>query len=158
MGTWFDNLPDELQNSIMKVRVVLPDKEIEYDFRPEIVPDYDRLEEQLQDTPQQFVFWSSVFAEQKAKVSILERELLMAKSKSERLINEELRRHDNAKLGRPEVTAIIELNDNVHRISCQLIEEEKKLYKLKSIVEALKMKSEHLRSLAGFKREEHRAS
>ena len=157
MPTWFDSLPDELQNTIMKIKVVLPDREFEHDFRPDVGIVYDRLEQQLEDTPPQFVFWSVVYAEQKAKVSILERELLMAKSKAERMISEELRK-SNAKLGRQEINAVIELNDIVHRISCKIIDEEKKLYKLKAVVEALKMKTDNLRSLAGFKREEHRAS
>lgn len=153
--SWFDGLPDELSNCLIKLKIYLPDKDIEYDFRPEVTLVYDQLEKQLEDCPQQFVFWSVIYAEQKAKVSVLERELMMVKSRAERQISAELRK-SNVKLGRAEINAIIELNETVHNVACQLIEEEKRLYKLKAMVEAIKMKSEHLRSLAGFKREEIR--
>lgn len=157
MGNWFDSLPDEIMNTIIKLKIQLPDKVIEYDFRPDVAPDYDQLESQLEDTPQQFTFWSVVFAEQKARVAILERELLMAKSRAERMVSQEMRKHD-VKLGRPEINAMIELHDAVHKTSCQVIEEEKKLSKLKAIVEAIKMKNDNVRSLAGFKREERKES
>ncbi len=151
---WFNqNISEDIAKALIKVEVKMPSGDIiDKDFKPDILIDYDRLEEQLQDLPAIYAFWSMVLAEQKAVVAKLERSIKRRRG----LIVEEIRKAcKDEGTSRPpahEMKELIEADDKLHTLESALIINNKTASKLYAIVGTIRMKSDHLRSLSGFKR------
>jgi len=157
-GGWVaHNVPKELINAIYKIRVDLQNgKIIERNFSTDLTIDYEILEEQLAETPAAFALWSSVLAEQRFVVAKLER--LIARRRAKVCNNAREVAEEGAKLHKYVLDEIVEGDDEILKLQGQLMIANRSLSKLYGIVDAMKMKSEHLRSLAGFKRQEMRNS
>jgi hypothetical protein len=153
------DIPEELAKTIFRVRVDLPGRKlvIERDFKADLKIDYDLLEEQLEQNPATFAFWSSVLAEQRFVVAKNERLLARRRAKVCEKARE-IAGEDGAKLHKYILDEIVEGDDEILKLQTRLMMANRTLSKLFGIVDALRMKSEHLRSLAGFKRQEMRDS
>jgi len=160
MRDWFsENLSPEITERIIKLRVDMGDgKIVDKDFRPDLKLDYETLEEDLEITPQVFVFWAAVYSEQKAAVARLDRKAKRRRAIAYDLIIQESRKEDWPKVPEKIFRELVEKDDELLRIESQLILANRTMGKLYNIVDAIKMKSDHLRSLAGFKRQEQRDS
>lgn len=156
---WFDdNIVEEIAETIIRVKVNLPKQRyVERDFRPDVAVEYDNLEVQLEHTPSSFAFWSVVLAEHRAAVAIIERKI---KARRAALTNELLEKAklDGVKIAQWQVETLIETDDTLITFESELILANRTLSKLYAIVDAIRMKSDNLRSLAGFKREELKES
>ena len=151
------NIPEELAKTIYRVRVELQGgKVIERDFSADLTINYEMLEEQLAETPARFALWSSVLAEQRFVVAKFER--LIARRRAKICDNARETVDDGARLHKYILDEIVEGDDEILKLQSQLMIANRSLSKLYGIVDALRMKSEHLRSLAGFKRQEMRDS
>lgn len=152
---WFeDNIPEEIAKAIIRVDVTLPNKtKIKRDFRPDVAIDYDGLEKQLEETPSSFAFWSAVLAEQRAVVAIVEQK---RKARKAALTQEllEKARMEGIKIAQWQVDNVVEVDDMLIGHEAELILANRSQSKLFAVVDAIRMKSDNLRSLAGFKREE----
>lgn len=153
-----ENIPPELANSsLFKFDVIMPDKSIiKVDLLSVIDVDYEKLEQQLCDTPSQFSWFAVVLAELKAQVYVLERK---CKGRRGFLTNEmvTIGRETGSKLPADQIKVVIESDEILQKMEVKLAGAQATANKLHHMVEALKMKSEHLRSLAGFKRQDREA-
>lgn len=150
-----ESIGKDLKEQIIRLNIQIGDKTFTRDFFPDVNIDFEQLEEQLQEMPSIFAFWSAVLAEQKTQVNTIERMLKRRRAvATQRILDKAL--EDRRKLTDKQVEKIIEKDEGVTKIEMKLMLERRAESKLYGIVESLKMKSEHLRSLAGFKRQELR--
>lgn len=158
MKDWFEeNINPDIAKALVRLKVDLGDgRVIERDFRPDLKIDYETLEEDLQHTPQSFAFWATVYSEQKAVVAILERTAKRRRAILYEMIIDESRQDKWPKVPEKIFKELAEKDENLLRIELKLALANRTMGKLYNIVDAIKMKSDHLRSLAGFKRQEQR--
>ena len=152
------NIDKSVADYIFTLRVDLPNRTLfQRDVRPDLIIDYEDLIGQLTELPEMLAFFDSLLAEQKVQVAVLEakREAVRGDLTSEIIENA---RHNNVKLSIPTIKDIVVGDDRMIQIQAEMILKIRTEHKLKSVVNALQRKSEHLRSLAGFKREEQRSS
>jgi hypothetical protein len=157
MGWIKDNVQAEIADYLFNIKVSLPDRVGTYqrDIVPDLEIDFDQLEEQLTETPEMICFFDMLLAEQKAKVAALEQRLFLVRGQvTEKILNEW--KNIDREIRRSDLKDLVVGDDEVVNIQAQLIVETKKEDKLKAVFNGLLKKSEHLRSLAGFKREERK--
>lgn len=153
-----DNIDKDISNILCEIElIVIKDgKKVKLktrDFRPDLDVDYDNLEAQLEEIPSQHAFWSLLLAEQESELSILERKNKFKRAQITEQILDEAKKN-NVKLPRWEMDELLEAHSDVGIVEMKLILAKRNKLKLKAVVDSLKMKSESLRSLAGFKRQE----
>lgn len=154
--SWYEgNVPEDIAKHLITLRFPVQDGVVERDFRPDVEIDYDNLVKQLEETPAMFSFWANLLAEVRKQVAVLERKVKRRKGEVTRTLLDEAS-SKGVKLRRDDVVDLIEADDLVNKFEAELIMANKHLSKLFAITDAIKMKSEHLRSLAGFKRQEQR--
>lgn len=156
--SWFDeNLGDDLANQLIKIKITVNDQKVERDVRPDVIIDYDQLERQLEETPSMFVFWSMLLAEAKKEVATLERVIAVRRGQVTRELLDAAK-VENVKTRASDIESLMESDQRIIDLESKLILANRTLSKMFAIVDAIKMKSEHLRSLAGFKKQELRDS
>lgn len=156
VDTTFEAVPEEIRNLLVRIKAELPNrKPISFDFRPLTDISYDNLERQLETTPSNFAFWGMVFAEQKMCTATLELHVKKRKAELSDAILKKAK-EEGVMLRRSDIADMIDSDGTYLRIRAKLIVSERSLAKLQLLLEAIRMKSEHLRSLAGFKRQELR--
>lgn len=154
--SWFDeNLGDDLANQLIKIKTTVNDQKVERDVRPDVIIDYDQLERQLEETPSMFVFWSMLLAEAKKEVATLERVIAVRRGQVTRELLDAAK-NENVKTRASDIESLMESDQRIIDLESKLILANRTLSKMFAIVDAIKMKSEHLRSLAGFKKQELR--
>ncbi len=154
--TWISvNLPPEIIRSELFVfDVKLTDGTIvKVDMVNDVEIDYEALEEQMDRVPGQYVWWSSVYSEAKAMVTLMERRIKIRRGI---LIEEALKesRSLNLRLTDKQTDRIVETDDKLNKWEMVLAILQKNTGKLYHMVQAIQMKSELLRSRSGFKRQE----
>lgn len=129
-------------------------KRIKVDLLPDLDLDYEILEETMQDLPAQYAFYSMVYSEARMKVAIEERRLKAIRGT---LIKEIQKRaaEEKIRLTGEQVKNVVEAESDIETADKRLQLAQMQCGKLYHMIEALKMKSELARSLAGFKRNEH---
>lgn len=153
---WLADFEPELIETVFKLRVELPNgKVVTKDFSVDLDIDYDLLEEQLGEAPAIFAFLSSMLSEQKYVCAKLERQIARRRAKIVQNANETAQA-DGMKLHKYVLDEIVEADDTILEYQSQLMLAQRSLGKLYGLVDSMRMKSEHLRSLAGFKRQEMR--
>jgi hypothetical protein len=157
MSDWFTkNVPEDLANRIIKIRVNLGKEIVEKDFRPDLHIDYETLEQDLEAIPQIFAYWAMVYSEAKAEVAKLDRIIKRRRAVVMETILQEAKKNEMPKVSKDVMKELIEKDDKILEIESKLILANRNMGKLWNIVEAMKIKAEALRSLAGFKRQEQR--
>ena len=158
---WFDEyVPEEVANStLFKFEVTTGrdqagnDQKISVDMRADLDVDYHLVQDQLEDTPSEFAYWAAIFSELKMQVAKIER---MVKTRRARLIDEAMKNASAAqvKMTDKQTQAIIEADADLNKLELRLMLANKHAGKMYYMIEAIKMKSDNLRSLAGFARQE----
>jgi hypothetical protein len=152
------NLDEDIRNLLFKLRVKLPGgKNLEHDFSGDFTPEYERLEEQLEETPQMLAFFGAVLSEQKHVCNVLE--LKIARRRA--VVSENAREdatNNNMKIAKYVLDEIADGDDELLRLQTELLVGQRTLGKLYYFVDSIRMKTDNLRSLAGFKRQEMRDS
>lgn len=145
------NLQDELPCNSKSFKKIY--KKVQLDIVPDLDLNYEILEKQMEQLPSQYAFYSMMYSETRLKVSVEERRLKAIKGE---LIQEIQRRAHESKVKIP-----VEHAKSIVESDSQIIDADKRLQiaqmqcgKLYHMLEALKMKSELARSLAGFKKQE----
>lgn len=153
-----DNFNKDLASAVFRLKVDLPNgKTVDRDFSIDMGIDYDMLEEQLAETPAQFAFLSAVLAEQRHVVNKLERLI----SRRRAVISQEANntaKTEGMKLHKFVLDEIVEADDKILELQGRLMLEQRTLSKLYGFVDSIRIKSDALRTLAGFKKEELRKS
>lgn len=150
---WFEeNVPAELATSrAFKFSVKLNDKMVEIDLLQDIDVDYDNLEHQMERTPAQYVYWSTMFSELKLRVNVLERKIKARRGVlTDQVIEDYAQR--GIKLTDKQHAAILEKDAELNKLEESSLCIQQNMGKLFGMVEAIKLKSEMIRSLSGFKR------
>jgi hypothetical protein len=128
-------------------------KEIEINLLPDLDLDYEVLEQLMQDIPSQYAFWAAVYSEVRMGVAVAERKLKMRYGQAIEKINKE---YEDRKF-KPSVEMmkkIVEKDEALAKADMEYQRSQMQAGKLYHMLEALKMKAELARSLAGFKRNE----
>jgi hypothetical protein len=128
-------------------------KTLTVDMLPDLDLDYEILEEQMEQIPGQYAFWSAVFSEVKMGVAVADRKLKMRYGAVVEKIQEESNKN-GVKLTAEVIKRIAESDQDVVKADLAYQMAQMQAGKLFHMLEALKMKSELARSLAGFKRNE----
>lgn len=149
---------EDVAKILFKLDFKLPNgQRVTGNFQPATKIDYDSLEEQLAETPSQFAWWSSLLAEQRTKVQTIEKQISRRRAKlTEQFFNNGQK--DGVRIHKYLIDELVEADDQMLKLDAKLIEANRVQSKLWAAVQALQMKSEHLRSLAGFKKQEMRDS
>jgi hypothetical protein len=150
------NVEPELAEYLFNIKLTLPQRIglVQRDVRADLVIDFDLLEGQLSDTPEMLAFFDMLLAEQVAKVATMKRRVKRTRGLTLEALLESSRMAHGREMRRADCEDLVESDDQVVKTEAELILEQLKEDRIKSVVEAIKMKSEHLRSLAGFKRQE----
>jgi len=158
MSDWFDgNIPEDVAKRVIRLKIDLGDGNvIQRDFRPDLRIDYETLEEDLSTIPQQFAYWAMVYSEAKAEVAKLDRMAKRRKAVVIDMLITEARKESVAKVAKDVFKDLAEMDPELLKIEGKIILMNRTMGKLWNIVEAMRIKSEALRSLAGFKRQEQR--
>lgn len=161
------NIPDELVSSTLfrfEVALQVPDpddpekrKKITVDILPDLGIDMDILEEQMQDVPAQYAFWSAVYSELRLAVAVAERNLKVRRGKATNFTQEEAKRN-GTRISVEQVKTIVESDEKLIRADLNLAKAQMLAGKIWHMVKALEMKHEVSRSLIGLKKAEHEKS
>lgn len=156
-----NNLPTELyESTLFKFNVTIRseteegNKHVEVDILPCIGIDYENLEEHMVVLPSQYAFFSTVYSEVRLQANLLEKAVKIKKAK---LVKKVLNEAENNKirLTQDQLKTIIEADEDLNTTEMKHAKKQMQVGKLYYFLEALKMKSELMRSLAGFKKQEH---
>lgn len=160
-----ENLPKELiESTLFRFDIMLQvnetdengvtkKKTITVDILPDLKLDYEELEEQMMRLPAQYAFWAAIYSEVRNSVELMERAVKVRRGVA---IGQLLRsgREDNIKLTTDQVKQVLESDEQLVKLDEKLQKLQMQNGKLYHMMEALKMKAELSRSLAGFKRQE----
>lgn len=118
---------------------------------------YDDIEKQLESIQTIYSFYGAIYSELRMNVAVLERKI---KAKRGRLYAMALdaAKAENTRLSEKTLERIIEKDKNLIESELNLAILNKNVGKLWFKIDALRMKCDNLRSLAGFKKQEHRNS
>jgi hypothetical protein len=159
--TWIsEHTPEEvLKTDLFRFNIKLPQatEPVVVDIANDIEIDYDRLEEQIDRCPGEYMWWAAMYSEAKSMVTLLE---LRLKIRRGQLISKSLQaaHENNVKFTDKQITAIVDKDEHLLRWEIELAKMHKKVGKLWHMIQAILMKAELLRSRAGFKRQEYRHS
>lgn len=165
-------IPQEVLDLLCRINLTITGddgkpKSIAYsDFMSELEIDYNLLEQSLEQTPATYSLWCFLLAEAECEMSLIERKVKRLRGMfAEAVIkdyNEKSRDISERtgssvdKLAQWQIKELMESDDDINKEELRAIIAKRNFIKIKGIVEGLRMKSEHLRSLAGFKRQERR--
>lgn len=155
-----EHTPEEvLKSDLFRFNIKLPavKEPITVDIANDIEINYDRLEEQMDRCPAEYIWWAAMYSEAKSMVTLLE---LRIKIRRGQLIVKALQeaQENSVKLTDKQLTAIVDKDDLLLRWEIELAKMHKKVGKLWHMIQAILMKAELLRSRAGFKRQEYKYS
>lgn len=158
MGWINKNVNEDVANYLFNIKLdCLPDRIGVYqrDVRPDVEICFENLEQQLQDTPEMLAFWDLLLAEQRALRARLERKRDTVRAYVRKTIIKDCN-DKGLSLTRDDIKEIINADKDLIEYESRIITETRKEERVRAVVKTLQNKSEHLRSLAGFKREEQR--
>jgi hypothetical protein len=115
--------------------------------------DQDIVEQQMEDLPAQYAFWSSVYSEARLVVAQAERILKARRGAVTDLIYNKCV-ESKVKIPSEQVTRIVENDPELIKADENLSRAQMRCGKMFGMMEALKMKAELAKSLGGFKRAE----
>jgi uncharacterized protein (DUF1778 family) len=153
-----DNFNEDVTKAVFRLKIELPSgQSLERDFSIDMGIDYEMLEEELAETPSQHAFLSACLAEQKHAVAKLERLVARRRAVISQEANETAKK-EGLKLHKFVLDEIVEADDKILELQGRLMLEQRTLSKLYGFVDSIRIKSDNLRTLAGFKKEELRRS
>ena len=157
---WFqEHVPVELATSSMfRFNVKLQNGTVvSIDLTKDIDINFEILEEQHERIPAQYIYWAALYSELKSCVTVLEMKVKSQKKKIVQRMFEEFRAK-NMKPTDKQTTTIIDGNAELLRLEAELALVQRSCGKVWHMVKAIELRSEHTRSLAGFKRQEKEQS
>ena len=158
---WFaEFIPNEIiYSTLFKFTILVPGNKkdeinrIEIDMLADLDIDYAIIQKQLEDTPSQFAYWAAIYSEIKMQVNKIER---MIKHRRAFLISQAVKEASQAqvKITVKQSEAVAEADEEIDKLESKLLLLEKNCGKLYYMIEAIRMKHDTLRSLAGFAKQE----
>ena len=156
---WFkETVPEEIYDgTIFKFTILTSKEPVQVDMLADIGIDYDNIIEELQTTPSQFSYWSAMLSELKYQVNRLELHIKAYRGKLTKDIVLEITKA-GCKPTDKQVLSIIESDETLIEYERKMLILQKQLGKMYFMVDAIKMKCDNLRSLAGFAKLEYTGS
>ena len=158
---WFqEHVPLDLAHSnLFQFKVRLQNGSVcDVNLIDDIDINFEILEEQHERIPAQYIYWAAIYSELRCAVAILELKMRSKRTAIVRKVLEEFR----ARGGKPptdkQTVAMIDGDGDLVKAEAELALLQKNVGKVYHMVEAIKLRSEHSRSLAGFKRQEKEQS
>ena len=153
---WFTAFVSEevSDSTLFKFNIVINNKKIEVDMRADLGVDYTAIQQQLEDTPSEFAYWAALYSELKAGVSTLERRVKARRGVAANHLLEEAFKV-GSKVTDKQMAVAIDADEELNRLEGLLANMQKHAGKMYFMIEAIRMKSDNLRSLAGFARIEY---
>ena len=157
---WFqEHVPLDLANSnLFKFKVKLQNGTVcEVNLAQDIDIDFEILEDQHERIPAQYIYWAAIYSELRCAVAVLELRMRSKKHLILRKILEEFHAR-NAKPTDKQTNALLDGDSDLVKFEAELAILQRNCGKVYHMVEAIRLRSEHSRSLAGFKRQEKEQS
>lgn len=132
-------------------------KKFPRDFSGDVQIDYDNIQEELENAPAIFSYWSSVLAQQRLIVDTSKQAIIARTAKKQNEYSNAAKAGD-FKMSKYQLDSLVEADDDIIKMKMQLAFDEKKLSVLYGLIKSLEMKSDNLRSLAGFAKMEMKNS
>lgn len=153
------NVSEPMASSqIFRFQTKFPNGHVEeIDLFADLDIDYDILETHLEEIPAQYMFWAAVYSELKSMVAIAEMKVDRRRAALTKEILEQFKTKA-IKLTDKQLTNLIAIDDKLATLQVELAATQKKTGKVYHMVEAIRLRSEHCRSLAGFKRQDKEQS
>lgn len=154
-----NNIQEDVANYLFNIKInSLPTRIglFQRDVRQDIDISFDDLEKQLEETPEMIAFYDQLLAEQRMKLNVLLRRKDILRGRITKQMLEEARDTD-VKVRSTDLKDMINADPALIDLEKDIIVESRIEEKVRSVVRVLQIKSEHLRSLAGFKKEEKRS-
>lgn len=154
---WFSTyITDEISDSsLFRFKVCVGkdnsgnDRVIEVDMRADLDVDYTAIQTQLEDSPSEFAYWAAIYNEVKLRSALLERKIKARRGVlATNLMQEAIK--NGVRITDKQIQTCIEGDDKLNELEGTLLLIKKHEGKLYFMLEALRMKADNLRSLAGF--------
>lgn len=165
MNNWFkDNIPTKISDIVCRISLQLSGENVMVDdFLAQLDINYENLEEELEISPSIYAYWVFVLAEAEAQLNIIERNI---KYKRGLLYSAIVSEYDKKvadikgadRVPQWQAKELVESDEDLNKEEMRLILARRNYIKIRAVVDSIKMKAEHLRSLAGFKRQEKYSS
>jgi hypothetical protein len=160
MPKWFqDHVPSELaDSSLFKFSIKLQNGSVvEINLVDDIDINFDILEEQHEQIPAQYIYWAAIYSELRCATAIQELKMKSRRNSVVRKVVAEFKAQ-GTKLTDKQLNGLIEGDNDLVKNEAELAILQRNCGKVYHMVEAIKLRSEHCRSLAGFKRQEKEQS
>lgn len=157
---WFnEHVPADLANSnLFKFNIRLPNgTTCEINLAQDIDINFEILEEQHERIPAQYIFWAAIYSELRCAVAILELKIRSKRNAVVRRVIEDFRTRGTKPTDK-QTSAIVDGDSDLVKAEAELAMMQRNCGKVYHMVEAIQLRSEHSRSLAGFKRQEKEQS
>jgi hypothetical protein len=142
------DIPEEISRALCHIQVTISGKKLECLTNEDLNIDYDEIEFELEHMPQIFHAWSQLYSEAKEQTNIVEKQIRRRRG----ILTSEIIRDMGKSLSRGTLTDLVEIDDKLLELEAEHIRLQKIAGKLYFTLEAIKMKSDHMRSLCGFKK------
>jgi hypothetical protein len=157
---WFqEHIPLDLATSnLFKFKVRLQNGTVcEVNLAQDIDINFEILEDQHERIPAQYIYWAAIYSELRCAVAQLE---LKNKSRRHALVRRTIEefRVKGTKLTDKQLNALVDGEPGLVKNEAELTIIQRNCGKVYHMVEAIRLRSEHSRSLAGFKRQEKEQS
>ncbi len=151
LSTWMaENLPTEVLNgTLFKFTIAVGSNKIQVDLTADVVINYSNIQEELENSPSVFTYWAAVYSELRMELALTERRV---KARRGLLIDTMLKeaKNEGTRITDRQVQAIVEGDKVLNEFEIKMILLNKHVGKLNFMLEALRMKTDNLRSLSGF--------
>ncbi|MBD3407197.1 MAG: hypothetical protein GF411_13845 [Candidatus Lokiarchaeota archaeon] len=139
---------DEVQEILFRIEVNLKGNKIVCETRENLKIDYDEILFELERMPQIYHAWSQMYSEVKEQVNVADKKIRRRRGQLTAHIISDM----GKSMSRGTIADLVECDDSLLTLEADLFRLQKLAGKLYFTLESLKMKSEHMRSLCGFKR------
>ena len=158
---WFEeHVPAELAaSSLFHFNVRLQNGTIcAVDLTQDIDINFEILEEQHEHIPAQYIYWAAIYSELRSAVAVLELKIRSKRRSIVRKVIEEFRNNNSKPPTDKQTGAIVDGDPDLVKAEAELAILQRNCGKVYHMVKAIELRSEHSRSLAGFKRQEKEQS
>ena len=157
---WFrEHVPPDLaRSSLFRFVVKLSNGNVcNVNLTEDIDINFEILEDQHERIPAQYVYWASMYSELRSAVAIMDLKIRSRRHSILRRIIDEFKTR-GIKPTDKQTVGIVDGDKELIRLEAEQAILQKNCGKVYHMVEAIRLRSEHSRSLAGFKRQEKEQS
>ena len=127
------------------------------DFSTDIHICYDNIQQELIEASAIYAFWSTILANQRLVVDTIKQHIISLSAKIQQKFMDAAKAGD-IKIVKYQLDGFVEADESILKLQMKLAVEEKRLSVLYGIIKSLEIKSDNLRSLAGFAKMEMKNS